>query len=67
MPDITMCEGTGCALKETCYRYLATPSTFMQSYFETPPLVDDKCSHYWETKSKSNDQSRTNHQAPQDI
>jgi hypothetical protein len=29
MPDITMCNGVGCEIKEICYRYKATPSEFM--------------------------------------
>lgn len=48
MPDIAMCEGTGCPHKEGCYRYTATPSEFMQSYFMTPPIDENgKCDHYW--------------------
>lgn len=35
-PDITMCKGGGCTLKEDCYRFKATPSEY-QSYFATPP------------------------------
>ena len=26
MPGITMCVGTGCPLRETCYRYMAEPN-----------------------------------------
>ena len=37
MPDIAKCEGTGCSLKETCYRFTATPSEFRQSYFLNIP------------------------------
>lgn len=47
MPDITMCKGKDCPLKETCYRYKAKPSD-LQSYFIEPPYKDDKCTHYWE-------------------
>jgi hypothetical protein len=35
MPDITMCNGVGCEIKEICYRYKATPSKFRQDYFVT--------------------------------
>lgn len=48
MPDITMCSGTNCELKTTCYRYLASPSKFRQSYFANPPIRNNKCSEYWE-------------------
>ena len=27
MPDITMCVNDDCPLRETCYRYMAEPST----------------------------------------
>lgn len=48
MPDITMCEGTGCPRKESCHRFTATPSEYRQSYFETPPVKEDgKCEMYW--------------------
>jgi hypothetical protein len=46
MPDITMCLGTDCPYKETCYRYTAKPSDW-QSYFSVPPIKDGKCDMYW--------------------
>lgn len=48
MPDITMCPGEDCPLKESCYRYTATPSEFRQSYFVNTPYKDGECDHYWE-------------------
>lgn len=27
MPDISMCKGVGCDKKETCYRFMAIPSS----------------------------------------
>lgn len=47
MADITMCPGTDCPHKETCYRFTATPNEFRQSYFVTPPIKDGKCEMYW--------------------
>ncbi len=46
MPDISMCNGYGntCPLKETCYRYMAIPNSFRQSYasFEyTEKIMED--------------------------
>lgn len=38
MPDITMCPGTGCPLRETCFRYMAEPSEYMQSWANFTPL-----------------------------
>ena len=53
MPDISMCEGGMCPIKETCYRFTADPSDY-QSYLGNPPFkeVDEdnnsKCEYYWE-------------------
>ena len=47
MPDITMCNGVGCEIKEICYRYKATPSEFMQSYFLKEPNKGLNCDYYW--------------------
>lgn len=46
-PDITMCKGTNCPYKETCFRFTAKPSEYMQSYFVEPPIKDGKCEMYW--------------------
>jgi hypothetical protein len=46
MPDITMCLGTDCPYKETCYRFTAKPSEY-QSYFIEPPFKDGQCDMYW--------------------
>lgn len=59
MPDITMCEGTNCPIKETCYRFKAQPSTY-QSYFTEPPINSNgECEYYLElydrTKLKHNE------------
>ena len=54
MPDITMCTGVGCPLKETCYRYKAKPNELWQSFFMKPPFEKGKCEHYWETKRGKN-------------
>lgn len=51
MPDITMCGGNNCPLKETCYRYKAKPSD-LQSYFFDSPYYAGICEHYWEMSSK---------------
>ena len=41
MPDITMCEGKGCLMRDECYRYTATPYEFNQSYFTDTPYDDE--------------------------
>ena len=57
MPDIAMCKGDGCLVKETCYRHTAKPS-MRQSYFITPPFVEkdgvQDCDLYWESKHSRN-------------
>lgn len=54
MPDISMCSGKDCPLKETCYRYTARPCEFWQSWFTNPPIEKDskECNYYWETDVK---------------
>ena len=49
MADITKCEGKGCPLKETCYRFTAVDSKFMQSYFTETPYNKEKenCKYLW--------------------
>ena len=48
MPDITMCNGTGCPRKDSCYRHTAVPSEYRQSFFMNPPLKEDgSCEYYW--------------------
>lgn len=42
MPDISMCMGGACPLKENCYRFRAVPSPF-QSFLEKPPFEGEKC------------------------
>lgn len=46
-PDITLCQGTNCPHKETCYRFTATPNEYRQAYFTEAPIKDGKCEMYW--------------------
>jgi len=50
MPDITMCMGGECKLKETCYRYRAIPCESRQSFFSLVPCGDrlDYCEYFWQ-------------------
>jgi hypothetical protein len=41
MPDISMCTGVGCKVRDQCYRFTAKPSKYLQSYFVTPPCSSD--------------------------
>lgn len=47
MPDITMCNGDNCPLKETCYRFTATPDEFRQTYFTDAPYNRGECSYHY--------------------
>lgn len=65
MPDITMCggvrkeDGAVCSMRDSCYRFRATPSEYRQSYFVSAPFVAESkqdvssCGHFWEIESKS--------------
>ena len=46
MPDIAMCNNKDCKLKETCYRYTAKPSEYMQSYVHKEGELEE-CDMYW--------------------
>ena len=37
MPDITMCKGEGCGIKEDCYRHTAKANEHWQTYFTESP------------------------------
>lgn len=52
MPDVTMCLGKDCPLKETCYRYKAKPDEY-QYYFMEAPFKDKECNYYWKIEKSS--------------
>jgi hypothetical protein len=53
MSDISMCRGTNCPQKETCYRYTAEPSMLLQLYYPIPPVQPDgTCNDYWDKNRK---------------
>lgn len=51
--DISKCLGTGCPLKETCYRYIA-PEDEMQSWVLGVPFKNGECKLYWKIKIEKN-------------
>lgn len=53
MSDITKCSGVGCPVKDKCYRFTATTSKFLQSYFVEVPYKDGKCDMYWGDNAES--------------
>lgn len=54
MADISMCQSEICPSRNTCYRFLATPSLFSQSWidFEVTLGQEEKCDDYIECDSK---------------
>lgn len=49
MPDISMCQGFNCNIKDNCYRFKAKPSEFRQAWFCKSPNTDTlNCDYYWE-------------------
>ncbi len=50
MPDITMCRDEECVKRATCYRFVAKPSEYWQSWFTESPRnkETDVCGYYWE-------------------
>lgn len=51
MPDIAMCKGGECPVKENCWRHMA-PANRWQSYFGTPPFNEDGCEYFWDMNEK---------------
>jgi len=53
MADITMCSGQGCPMKEQCYRFMAIPNIYRQSYFFNPPIKSDgTCENFGQDDTK---------------
>ena len=46
MPDMALCQGTGCPLKDKCYRYRAYPAEHWQPYFTEVPYKDGDCDRF---------------------
>jgi len=51
MPDIAMCNGDDCPVKENCWRYMA-PADRWQSYFAAPPCNEEGCEYFWDMNEK---------------
>jgi hypothetical protein len=51
MPDIAMCTGGECPVKENCWRYMAPPDRY-QSQFAAPPCTDEGCEYFWDMNEK---------------
>jgi hypothetical protein len=55
MPDITMCSGKNCPLRESCYRYTAPIAGYKQAIWIVAPYDSTlkKCDHYWLAERKT--------------
>ena len=65
MVDISLCKGVDrvgqeCKKKHSCYRYLAKPDEYRQSYI----LIKDwkGCEHYWECKKSECERLNKEHE-----
>ena len=55
MPEITMCHGKDCPLKDLCYRFKAIPSQYQSYFIEIPYSNNSKnCECYWPIKNLKN-------------
>ncbi len=54
MPDITLCRGDGCPIRDKCRRYTSKPWPIAQSYFMQTPYDHDteSCDAYWPIEAK---------------
>ena len=64
MADITMCNGKGCTMRNTCYRFKAARGEY-QAYFTNAPhkdKVDEDnntiCEYYWKQDKLSGEKNR---------
>ena len=54
MADISKCNGNGCTLKESCYRFTAKANPWWQSYGAFHQNINTgECEHYWSTSPNS--------------
>jgi len=48
MPDISMCANGGCPLRHECYRFMAKPNEYRQTYAQFAPNPDgETCDYFW--------------------
>lgn len=65
MPDITMCTGRNgaivCPLRTQCYRYMAKPNPWWQSFMNAPIAHEDQvCESYWADRTSENESGERN-------
>lgn len=47
MSEITMCNNEKCSIRHKCYRFMAIPCKYSQSYFAGDPSGDSSCEYYY--------------------
>ena len=53
MVDIAMCFDNNCPSRNCCYRFVATPNPFWQTYSSFYRYAeDDKCRDFWPMENK---------------
>lgn len=54
MPDISMCANKKCKIKKDCYRFMAKPNPYRQSYLMINKSVKTRedCNNYWALENK---------------
>ena len=59
MADITKCKGTGCRVREYCYRF-TSPTSDWQSWFAVVPVGDDEkgCDMMIDNERKPNERHK---------
>tara|TARA_R110002020_G_scaffold15980_3_gene56754 strand:- start:1371 stop:1559 length:189 start_codon:yes stop_codon:yes gene_type:complete len=55
MPDISMCEGKHCKLKQHCYRYRAIPNKYRQSFIVLDKESQQDCEYFYDIRDKPKD------------
>ena len=46
MPDISMCTNDKCFMRKSCYRFMAEPNRYSQSYIEFKPDENGQCDEF---------------------
>lgn len=54
MGDFTYCKGTGCELKETCFRFKSKFKSDREWFYIIPPIKEGKCDYYIGVNSGKN-------------
>lgn len=58
MPDITMCRGTDCPKRKKCYRFMAKPNEYRQSYFVATPRDGKECNYFYLIQGVKNEKAK---------